>query len=64
MTLTYIMQMNLEKYTGEDLGLLAGEVSVSRSYVILLTNRRGRDTCLSTYIRVNISRLLILPSLH
>ena len=52
--------------TGEDLGLLAGG---SQSVVVMPFYLRtggggGRHMCRSTYIRVNISRLLILQFLH
>ena len=56
------------RHVGADLGLLAGGVSVSRSHMsfYLRTGGRGaeRHMCRSTYRRVNISRLLILQSLH
>ena len=51
---------------GADQGLLAGG---SQSVVVVCHSTyewggEGRHTCRSTYIRVNISRLLISQSLH
>ena len=60
---TYICHL-----TQGDLGLLAGvgSVSVSRSHMsfYLRTGEGGRHMCRSSYISVNISRLLIFQSLH
>ena len=59
-----VLFLNIIQFTGADLGLLAEGVSLSRSHVMLLTNRGGGHMGRSTYIRVNISRLLIRQSLH
>ena len=59
--LFFIMVMN----PGADLGLLAGGVSASRCHMsFYLRTGGGGHMCRSTYIRVNVSRLLILQSLH